>query len=160
MSVVIIQIILFSLAKASYEFKIFVIGYQNPTHQKEDGGCCEIQDCTNPCDNAFIISVGEANNSDDGDEDNNMVIFETDLIKNDDDNLSFNFENGTIGNLNNPILVSGDVWPVSIIEYHSLHGKSHIQHTSLIAFTYTHQHHNTMHINTTDKGENTQITQR
>ena len=99
-----------SLVKTSYEFKMFVIGYQNPTHQIEDGRCCELQDCSNPCDNAFIISVSKTNNSNDDD----MMIFKTGLIKLDDDDLSFDLENGTIGNLNNPILVSGEIWPVSI----------------------------------------------
>ena len=101
-----------SLVEADYSLEILVKGYQNPTHQLFDGGCCDggSPPCTS-CDNAFRFCIRStitrrAQGTCD------IAQFTTNKIASKNDNLTFSVGD-TIGDCNNPLTVSGERWPVS-----------------------------------------------
>ena len=93
-------------------------GYRNPTHQSLEWatfrhGCCDL-DSSLPCkacDNAFRLCVREGIT---GRVEGACNIAElcTHLIALENDDLTFSMGDD-IGNLSNPLILSGDVWPVS-----------------------------------------------
>lgn len=83
------------------------MGYQNPTHQDRAGAFCERGDGNNACDNAFKICIRQRSSSD-----CDLKRLETTKIKEDNDDLMFS-EGETVGRIDNPITISGDIWPVS-----------------------------------------------
>lgn len=97
-------------AKASFVLEILLVSYQNPNHRLFDNKCCELDVCSNHCDNAFIICVRlrESDFCDFGS-------FRTGRIAYDNDNLVFDPDEA-IGHFDmpNPIVITGDEWSVSI----------------------------------------------
>ena len=104
--------------EANYTLEIMVHGYRNPTHQSLGQalfrhGCCEGDrdlPCS-PCDNQFQFCLknitGEMY---DGCE---IGYMESELVAEDDDDLTFS-PGDDIGGLTNPLLFSGESWPVSL----------------------------------------------
>ena len=105
-------------AEGNYTLAIWVQGYQNPSHKALElqtfrHGCCERDAALpcDPCDNAFKFCVREGTTG--------MVLggcdiaeLQTALIADDDDDLMFSLGDD-IGGITNPLMVTGDVWPVS-----------------------------------------------
>ena len=108
------------LAEANYTLEALMVSYQNPTHmavslQAFRQGCCEASDTTlpcSPCDNAFRVCARESVTG---------VVWgpcdlaemESELIEENNDDLVFNW--GNVSGISNPIIVSGDMWPVLYI---------------------------------------------
>ena len=90
-------------------------GYRNPTHHSLDQahfrfGCCEGEQTLpcSPCDNAFRFCIGTGRTPGICD----VGLAESQLIAEDDDDLTFS-AGKKIGGLENPLMFSGDMWPVS-----------------------------------------------
>ena len=86
---------------------MLLVGYQNPTHKDRNGAFCERSNGNNACDNAFIICIRRRNSHD-----CDFERLETNKIEEDNDNLMFS-EGEPVGRIDNPIAISGDIWPVS-----------------------------------------------
>ena len=107
-----------SSVEANYTLEILIESYHNPTHQALELanfrlGCCD-SDTTLPCkacDNAFRVCVREETT---GVAQGGCSIAEltTSLIALEDDSLMFTVGDD-IGGLSNPLVVSGNEWPVS-----------------------------------------------
>ena len=111
--------------KANYTLEIMVHGYRNPTHLSLEQalyrhGCCEGDrdlPCS-PCDNAFQFCVRDyTSETHDGCE---IGYMESELVAEDDDDLTFS-PGDDIGGLTNPLLFSGETWPVSMGMFMYLH---------------------------------------
>ena len=104
--------------EANYTLEILIESYQNPTHQSLEWatfrhGCCD-QDFHPPCkacDNAFRFCIREEAT---GviDAPCNIAELITQEIAKANDSLMFSLGDD-IGELSNPLTVSGDEWPVS-----------------------------------------------
>ena len=109
-----------SKVKPNYTLEILMLSYENPSHMATSletfrHGCCE-RDAATPCDlcdNAFRVCVRErATREIAGGCD--LLKMESTLIEEDNDNLTFTIGQD-IGGLSNPILVSGELWHVSLL---------------------------------------------
>ena len=107
-----------SFVEANYTLEILIESYQNPTHQALSlanfrEGCCDLDAALpcKPCDNAFKLCIREETT---GMVEGSCSLAEltTTLIAEEDDDLVFSMGDN-IGNLSNPLTVSGDEWPVS-----------------------------------------------
>ena len=107
-----------------------MLSYRNPTSmalslENFRHGCCERDAATpcNPCDNAFRVCVRETPRM--AVEGKCDLEMESELLEENDDELTFTIGE-EVGGLNNPIRVSGEMWPVSIVNIVCFYWRSNL----------------------------------
>ena len=107
-----------TFVEANYTLEILIESYHNPSHQSVEWatfrfGCCDLDNALpcKACDNAFRFCIREeATGLVEGA--CSVTELTTNLIEFQNDDLMFSMGD-IIGNLSNPLIVSGDEWPVS-----------------------------------------------
>ena len=116
---------------ADFVLEVQVLTYSNPTHLASafDGNCCDrsVIEISPPicigvgtiCDNSFSFCFREANGREDTDSEddskNNCTYGQntTDLIQRNSDSLTFTVGEDFPGGVPNPVIATGQRWPVS-----------------------------------------------
>lgn len=111
-----------------YTFEVQVLSYKNPTSQRADdrrSRCCDGMgdpNCNDQCDNIFVFCLRNSGHSQSDTiencplgryktnqfENNDAIIFSTSFIDQE-------------ANIPNPLVFTGDVWPVSYLYHYYLH---------------------------------------
>jgi hypothetical protein len=119
LALVLLSCLAVTSVEANYTLEILIESYQNPTHQSLRWatvrfGCCDVDSALpcKACDNAFRLCVREEIT---GLVEGacNIAVLDTNLIALENDDLMFSMGDN-IGNLSNPLIVSGEEWPGSV----------------------------------------------
>ena len=110
---------------ADFILEVQVLTYSNPTHLASafDGNCCDRSDieisppiCIGVgtiCDNSFSFCFREADSEDDSKNNCSYGQSTTELIQQNSDNLTFTVGEEFPGGVPNPVIATGQRWPVS-----------------------------------------------
>ena len=108
------QLILLSSVEADYRLVINALSYENPSHRRIDGRCCDLSlSCRNPCDTHLDFCLRPPGYSEDEWPENDCPLGEYPTGEVGGDDITFG---ESIGNLDNPfnVPVQGD-WMVRLV---------------------------------------------